>query len=360
MINILPTMAFSEAADLWMEGHRPSVKKRSIEAYLYYIATLKKVYGPMVLAQITPLHVLDYQHTRKLQVSAGLVNHELNTLQQILSAAGLWDGIRRHYLPLKPPQWTPSKVLTPEDEERFFIVANSKPEWRVACCVCIVAGNTSAIGQELRSLQLQHIFLDHNPPKFHINDTRVKNEFRARVIPLNPPAFAAMQEIVARARSLGAYAPSHFIFPKRLKRNQWDVTQPGSPAFIRKSFSDMREAAGLPWLQPRNFRNICITKLFESGAPDETIISIAGHQSIRMSRFYSRIRIESKASALDALNISTETTKPRKTLREGAFEIAEKVNTIMGDSVGAIGKLVERLKSVGLSPEKILEVVSGL
>jgi len=63
----------------------------------------------------------------------------------------------------------------------------------------------------------------------------------------------------------------------------------------------MRKITGLNWLQPRNFRNQVITKLFESGAPDETIMSIAGHQSIKMSRYYSRIRITAKAEALDAI-----------------------------------------------------------
>ena len=50
----------------------------------------------------------------------------------------------------------------------------------------------------------------------------------------------------------------------------------------------MRKVTGLDWLQPRNFRNQIITKLFESGAPDETIMSIAGYQSIKMSRYYSK------------------------------------------------------------------------
>jgi len=63
----------------------------------------------------------------------------------------------------------------------------------------------------------------------------------------------------------------------------------------------MRKKTGLEWLQPRNFRNQVITKLFESGAPDETIMSIAGHQSIRMSRYYSRIRTVAKAEALNAI-----------------------------------------------------------
>jgi site-specific recombinase XerD len=121
------------------------------------------------------------------------------------------------------------------------------------------------------------------------------------VVPLNDTALKQIRRIVDRARKLGAYRPEHYIFPFRVKRNCYDVTRPASPYFIRSAFHAMRKTTGLDWLQPRNFRNQVITKLFEKGTPDETIISIAGHQSIRMSRYYSRIRIAAKAEALNAI-----------------------------------------------------------
>lgn len=171
-----------------------------------------------------------------------------------------------------------------------------------------LTNNTSAVGVELRNLQLRHLFLEAEPPKIHIPDDKVKNEFRARVVPLNDVALKQMRRIVERASRLGASRPEHYIFPFRVKRNQYDVGRPASPYFIRAAFRSMREATGLEWLQPRNFRNQIITKLFESGAPDETIISIAGHQSIRMSRYYSRIRITAKAEALNAICPATRTS----------------------------------------------------
>jgi integrase len=157
------------------------------------------------------------------------------------------------------------------------------------------------MGTELRHLQLKHLKLDQDPATIHIPDDKVKNEFRARVVPLNEVAAKQIRRIVARAESLGARHPDHYIFPFRLKRGVYDVRRPASPYFIRSAFRSMREVTGLKWLQPRNFRNQIITKLFESGAPDETIMSIAGHQSIRMSRYYSRIRISAKAEALRAI-----------------------------------------------------------
>jgi integrase len=171
----------------------------------------------------------------------------------------------------------------------------------VAYWAVSLTNNTSAMGVELRHLQMRHVFLDQEPPRLHIPDDKVKNEFRARVVPLNEVALKQVQRIVARARQWGAYRPEHYIFPFRVKRGTYDVTRPASPYFIRSAFRSMREATGLQWLQPRNFRNQIITKLFEAGAPDETIMSIAGHQSIKMSRYYSRIRITAKAEALNMI-----------------------------------------------------------
>jgi integrase len=135
------------------------------------------------------------------------------------------------------------------------------------------------MGIELRNLQLRHVYLDQEPPTIHIPDSKVKNEFRARVVPLNAVAAKQASRIVERAQRLGAWRPDHYIFPFRVKRGSYDVTRPASPYFIRSAFRSMRRTTGLDWLQPRNFRNQVITELFESGAPDETIMSIAGHQS---------------------------------------------------------------------------------
>ncbi|HKT52025.1 MAG TPA: tyrosine-type recombinase/integrase [Candidatus Angelobacter sp.] len=296
------TLCFEDAAQRWLEIKKLHTRKpRTIEMYEWYIRNLSKVFGGLLLSQIHIGHVLEYQQERRLSAGPSCVNHEINTLSQILRHADLWDLIRKNYRPLPLPNWTPPKVLTAEEEERFFRVVAERPDWRVAYWAVSLTNNTSAMGIELRSLQLQHVKLDHEPPTIHIPDGKVKNEFRARVVPLNSVAAKQARRIVDRARKLGSWRPEHYIFPFRIKAGVYDVTRPASPYFIRSAFRSMRRVTGLDWLQPRNFRNQIITKLFESGTPDETIMSIAGHQSIRMSRYYSRIRISAKAEALRAI-----------------------------------------------------------
>jgi integrase len=293
---------FDQAAQRWLEMKKLHTRKpRTIEMYEWYIRNLSKMFGELLLSQIHIGHVLEYQQQRRQVAGPSCVNHEINTLSQILRYADLWDLVKKHYKPLPLPNWTPPKVLTAEEEERFFRVVAEKPDWSVAYWAVSLTNNTSAMGVELRHLQLQHVRLDQDPPTLHIPDGKVKNEFRARVVPLNAVAAKQVRRIVARARQLGAWRPEHYIFPFRVKKGVYDVTRPASPYFIRAAFRSMRRVTGLEWLQPRNFRNQIITKLFESGTPDETIMSIAGHQSIRMSRYYSRIRISAKAEALRAI-----------------------------------------------------------
>ncbi|HLW52958.1 MAG TPA: tyrosine-type recombinase/integrase [Candidatus Angelobacter sp.] len=316
--TIQPTMLLREAAKLWLDDHRADIRERTATDYEFYVRNLAKVLGDKPLSAVALADVLDYQRVRRQTVGHEVVNHEVCTLRQILQKVDLWHPISRHYKPLKAPQWTPPKVLTAEEEERFFKVTAGKLEWRVAYWACMLANNTSAIGAELRFLQLRHILLDHTPPIIRVNDARVKNEFRARSIPLNPPALEAVQGLVDRARSLGACRQDHYLFPFRVKKGEYDVTRPASPWFIRSAFRSMRKATGLDWFQHRNLRNQVITKLFESGAPDETITSIAGHQAIRMSRYYSRVRIEARADALNCLAGKAAPTKAQETPKVSA------------------------------------------
>lgn len=305
------TLCFDDAAQHWLEIKKLHTRKtRTIEMYGWYIRNLSKVFGGLLLAQIHIGHVLEYQQQRRLEAGPSCVNHEINTLSQILRHADLWDLIKKNYKPLPLPNWTPPKVLTAEEEERFFRVVAERPDWSVAYWAVSLTNNTSAMGIELRSLQLRHVKLDQEPAMIHIPDGKVKNEFRARVVPLNSLAAKQARRIVDRARKLGAWRPEHYIFPFRVKPGVYDVTRPASPYFIRSAFHSMRRVTGLEWLQPRNFRNQIITKLFESGTPDETIMSIAGHQSIRMSRYYSRIRISAKAEALRAICPAAGSTVP--------------------------------------------------
>ena len=148
-------LSFDEAAQHWLEIKKVHTRKpRTIEMYEWYIRNLSRVFGGLLLSQIHIGHVLEYQQQRRQTAGPSCVNHEINTLSQILRHADLWDLIKRHYKPLPLPNWTPPKVLTAEEEERFFRVVAEKPDWSVAYWAVSLTNNTSAMGVELRHLQL--------------------------------------------------------------------------------------------------------------------------------------------------------------------------------------------------------------
>ena len=60
------------------------------------------------------------------------------------------------------------------------------------------------------------------------------------------------------------------------------------------------ERAGLQ-IRFHDLRHTCITKLAESQASEQTIMSIAGHLSRRMVEHYSHIRMAAKRAAVDAI-----------------------------------------------------------
>lgn len=310
MDRAIGSMLVPAAASRWIEWKRPYVAGRTIEAYETYFEALYRFFGLLSLEKITAGHLREYQRMRaanadrlwRRRAGASAINHELNTLAQLLEYAGLWQAIKPYYQPLRLPRWTPRRVMTPDEEQKLFIVASSNPDFELAYLVASLTNNTTASGCELRLLQIEHFkLLSANGPEILVPSDRVKNEDRGRRIPLNSTAQKQAERILARAARLGAVDSKHYAFPFRVKRNEYDPTRPASRSWLRKQFQAMREAAGLPWLRPHDLRHQAITRMLELGAPEKTVMSIAGHVSRQMLDHYSHIRMDAKRAVTNAL-----------------------------------------------------------
>lgn len=84
-------------------------------------------------------------------------------------------------------------------------------------------------------------------------------------------------------------------------------------------------------------------KLLESGAPDETVRAIAGHNSERAIRYYSHIRIEAKREAVDLL-----TASPSK---------ARATHAPKGGPLPLLGELRAAAKRLGIAGDAAIELV---
>ncbi len=320
------------AFEIYLQRRHLQLKPRTIENYRFHFRYLVKFFGTeRPLSSLHEGHFRDYQKWRctegegRGRAGASCINHELNALAQVLALADLWHPISKYYERLPESNWLPPRVLTTEEEERFFRFASQRPVWKTACYASLLTANTTISGCELRSLRLTHLRLRENPPVIQVAEP-VKNQHRIRGVPLNDVALRAAQELLKVAKEHGSCEPHHYLIAYRVKRGLYDPERPASSCFIRTAFKRIARAAGLPWVTPTCFRHQAITKLLERGAPDETVRAIAGHVSEKAIRYYSHIRIEAKKVAVDRLvAMPAERDKARRTPGKSSFPMLAEV-----------------------------------
>jgi len=328
----LSDMSFAEASKIWLEHKRIYNRESTILCYSDYIARLEKSFGPIPLKDIHIGHIQEYQRVYRKHYHPASVNHDINTLSQILRKAGLWAAIAEHYRPLPLPEVDPPKVMSETEEDRFFEFAAKNPEWWLAYWVASLTNNSTASGKELRMLQLGSIDMDSEPPSFRV-PKNMKNPNRPRDIPLNERGAAIMEQLINRAKSLGSTRQDHYLFPLRIKRNLFDPTRPASESWIKYRWKLLVDAARRTCmhcakgrqecqcqtfspiltfkLKPHNLRHQIITKLLEGGTPIETVRHIAGHGVDSVAtRIYSHGRMAVMARALETININRKKPQP--------------------------------------------------
>lgn len=313
-------MKFEDAALAWYEANKTRWKRRTAYGNRAYIKALDKFFRGTKLSAIHIGHLLAYQEERtgnpngrwKKKSGPSNVNHETNTLSQILAMAGLWAPLDNLFSPLPDGGFKKPKVMDEDEKRRFYAVAASRPEWSLALWVATITNNTSASGTELRNLTLADVVLGPGKPRIVVNAATAKCRVRGRSIRLNGPALDAIQKCLERAKACGSVRPEHYVFPKRKGRGLWDPTQPASDSWLNRPWRELREAAGLPWLTPHCLRHQCITELGEAGAAPEVIRNIAGHVSEEMMRHYTSIRQDQQAAALDLLEPDTHVAPSRR------------------------------------------------
>jgi integrase len=338
----LSELKLKDAAPLWLKSREKYISPKTHDLYRQFIKKgLEPFFGDIRLLDIHVGHLREYQEWRQrpyeqmfankngeqrrrvFHAHESTVNHELNCLSQILRRAGLWHKLKDHYEPLRLPKLIPQRVMSEEEEDRFFQVASTNPAWFVAYCASSLSANTTAAGCEIRGLRLKDIDLQSRPDAssglIYVPDNSVKNEFRARVIPLNARARLQVERLLHRAKCVGSYEPDHYLIPFRVKRGTYDPQRPTMG--WRTAFREVRAAAGLPWLRQHDLRHQAITKLLErADVSEETVKAIAGHVSKKILDTYSHIRIKAKGDALMGISKPVSSAGDKK-LNRKAFAI---------------------------------------
>src|SRR5581483_1149594 len=293
----LTQSAFKEAASAWLETRKPYISPTTYKSYEERLHALSAFFSETRLPEIAADHIRAYQKARMVRAGASCINHECSLLQQMLKRIGHWADISADYQPLPLPKESPHRALTVQEEERLYRSGMSNANWAVAYCGFVLSVNTSCGPGEIRHLRLMDI--DDVQRTMRVQPEGAKNAARIRVIPLNRPAWQAIEYLRKRAKELGCYKPEHYLIPFRLKRNSYDPSRPTKG--WRTAFREMTAAADVR-ISPYCLRHHAITRLLENPeVSEETAEAIAGHISHRMKRRYSHIRIEYKRAAVAAL-----------------------------------------------------------
>jgi len=91
--------------------------------------------------------------------------------------------------------------------------------------------------------------------------------------------------------------PDHYVFPFGSNR-KWNPSR--HITTLKSAWENVRAKAGLK-ARFHDLRHTAITNLCESGAPEATVMAIAGHVSRRMLERYAHIRTEAKRQAVEGI-----------------------------------------------------------
>jgi integrase len=332
-----PRLGFGEAANRYSAERLAHLAPRSIATEHERLKPLRNYFAGMMLITISTDSILAYIGERNQFGAANrTINMEVGILRRILKRARLWARVSDDIRPL-PERHNVGRALSYEDKVRLRKLAESKPEWNIARLAMTIALNTTMRACEIRGLQWRDVdFMERT-----LTVRRSKTEAGERIIPLNQDAWDAILELRERAKMLLGKEPEAqwYVFPhgegqgptvgKNRVSVKPDPTKPMSTwrtAWRRLTRVIYCPACGLlqdPGAACRNdqckadisriesptaalrfhdMRHQAITELAESGASEQTIMSVSGHVSRKMLEHYSHIRLEAKREAVRVLS----------------------------------------------------------
>ncbi len=227
-------------------------------------------------------------------VSGRTIKLEVSVLRRMLKKAKRWAMLAED-VTMYPETSHIGRALIPGEKKCLFETAAKKPEWLVAHCAAVLAGSTTCRGVELKSIR----WLEVDLFKREVRINRSKKDSGKRTIPLNDDAMAALARLRERAEALGCTDPDHYVFPA-CERGQINPNR--HQKSWRTAWRSLTKAAGLKGFRCHDLRHTAITELAEAGAPDATLMALAGHMTRRMLEHYSHVRMEAKREAVEKLS----------------------------------------------------------
>lgn len=299
----LSHVIFKKVARRYLESIQQNVSAETVQKETNFLARPTRLLGHMPCDRICEL---DITRLQKAMQRDGLKNSYVNLVAgsalRVLSFAKVNVAVKR----LKENPAPIAKVLTPAQKQHLFQVAASNPAWLAAYAAALISVSTTLRGCEVKSLRWSDVDLF----KRELTVPKSKTAEGLRRVPLNASAMLAFGMLRERSQALGCDTANSYVFPS-CENGHIDPRYPQQS--WRSAWRALTAKAGFPTLRFHDMRHQCITELAEGMASDQTIMSIAGHLSLRMLKHYSHIRMDAKREALDSLPAIT--AEPKTTIR---------------------------------------------
>ena len=318
-------LTLSQAADELL-GDYPLRRKASSVRYLKQrIAHLKAHMGGMMLIEITPDIIAEYQGIRLKEGALGsTINAEVMFALRLMGEIG--DAVRlklKRERRIRLPKNKNSGTALMQEEEaallqaarvpvvikggKMDLKATRSPAIRPAIMLAL---NTTMRESEIRTLRWKQI--DFLKRIITVGESKT-DAGTGRTIPINAELFSTLAEHKTWYETNVCPVDSQlYVFPFGDCR-KYHPERPISS--FKTSWKNVRKKAGVT-IRFHDLRHTAITKLAESGAPDETIMAIAGHVSREMLTHYAHIRTEAKRRALEAISTRPEPAAERVKTRK--------------------------------------------
>ena len=287
--------AFERVAHQYLQAASIRLRPSSLKKERFFLVRPIREFGSLHCEKITAASIRQLQMNMK---EGGCQNSYINLVTgataRVLRFSKTWRRIQDDVNRLPERAMPIARVLTVEEKARLFGVAARNPDWMVAYTAALIAVSTTTRACDLRALRWSDVDLFERT----VSVPDSKSDAGIRRIPLNDDAFASFRILHDRAIKLGIADPTSCVFPA-CEHRRIDPTTPQKS--WRTAWRSLTKKAGLKGLRFHDLRHQCVTELAERGAPDQTIMAIAGHVSRRMLEHYSHIRLEARREAVNSL-----------------------------------------------------------
>lgn len=291
---------FAAAAKRWMDRRSLDAASETNRARKARIRNVNSVLGELQLGRFNGDVLRQYQILRSEKLKPASVNAETKIIISVLKENHLWLRIAEDFKPLREPK-TIGRKLKPAELEKLMRVSEERQDISVIFLVLRFVLETGIRHKEARMLRVGSIDLD--APAVRVARDTTKTDAGDRLIPLTLAGAQTAQQLLARAASLGANRPDHYVFPATRFVDGRRVPDPTKP---QESFKDawqtLRRLADVdPRLRLHDLRHHVQTDMAAAGVPGAVAMRLMGWKSPAMLKRYEHLEDEELRSGIDRM-----------------------------------------------------------